>query len=157
MASDGTSGDRAVRLLLSLVIVALTAALVYVIVVPAQEAAEAQALTALSRQRLSDLRTALTSYREQNEGYPDTLDSLGLFARTDSTFQARIAAEEERASDVNVDSMFVSPRSGRLFEYAVVRDTSGTEIYWLGDPDVPGDSIGARDPNPAYRNAASWE
>ena len=158
LMASGTSGDRAVRLVLSLVIVALAAALVYVIVVPAQKAAEAQALTALSRQRLSDLRTALTSYREQEAAYPSTLDSLALFARTDSTLQARIAAEEERAGGAFVlDSIFVSPRSGRRFQYAVVEDTSGTEIYWLGDPDVPGDSIGARDPNPAYRNAASWE
>lgn len=157
MATDGSSGDRAVRLLLSLVIVALAGALAYVIIVPAQKAAEAQALTALSRQRLSDLRTALTSFREQNDDYPSTLDSLALFARTDSTFEARIASEEERTAEANVDSMFVSPRSGRRFEYAVTSDTSGTEVYWLGDPDVPGDSIGARDPNPAYRNAASWE
>src|SRR5690606_22350484 len=66
MVIDGTSGDRAVRLLLSLVIVALVAALVYVIIVPAQKAAAEQEMTARSRQRLSATRTALTSYREQN-------------------------------------------------------------------------------------------
>lgn len=155
--ANGTRGDGAVRLLLSLVILGLAAALIYVIVVPAQRASRAAALTELSRQRLSDVRTALTAYREQNNGYPDTLDSLTLFARTDSAFQARIAAAEDRATPFLLDSMLASPRSGRPYEYAVVRDSAGVEIYWLADPDVPGDSIGARDPNPAYRNAASWE
>ena len=155
--ATGTSGDRAVRLLLSLVILVMAAALVYVIVTPAQRAAEAQALSDISRQRLSDVRDALTAWRTVHTAYPATLDSVAIFARTDSAFQAQLLTDEGRTSDFNVDSMLVSPRSGQRFQYAVVSDSTGLEIYWLGDPDVPGDSIGARIASPAYRNAASWE
>lgn len=155
--ATGTSGDRAVRLILSLVIAALAAALVYVIVVPAQRAAEREAVTTDARQRLSDARTALTAYRETNQSYPSTLDSLALFARTDSTFRARVAADGRDPAAFSVDSMLVAPQSGRRFDYAVVRDTAGVEIYWLSNPDAPGDSIGARTPAAVYRNAASWE
>lgn len=155
--ATGTSGDRAVRLLLSLVIVVMAVALVYVIVTPAQRAAEAQALTNLSRQRMSDVRNALSAWRTVHDAYPTTLDSVAIFARADSAFQAQLTTEEGRTSEFNADSMLVSPRSGARFQYAVVSDSTGLEIYWLGDPDVPGDSIGARVVSPAYRNAASWE
>ena len=155
--ATGTSGDRAVRLLLSLVIAAMAAALVYVIVTPAQRAAEAQALTDLSRQRMSDVRHALASWRTVHDNYPSTLDSVAIFARTDSAFQAQLTTEEGRTSGFNADSMLVSPRSGDRFQYAVVSDSTGLEIFWLGNPDVPADSIGARIASPAYRNAASWE
>ena len=96
-------------------------------------------------------------WRTVHTAYPATLDSVAIFARTDSAFQAQLLTEEGRTSAFNADSMLVSPRSGRRFEYAVVSDTSGLEIYWLGNPDVPGDSIGARIASPAYRNASSWE
>ncbi len=155
--ATGTSGDRAVRLLLSLVIAAMAVALVYVIVTPAQRAAEAQALTNLSRQRMSDVRNALGAWRTVHDSYPATLDSVAIFARTDSAFQAQLTTDEGRTSEFNPDSMLVSPRSGERFEYAVVSDTTGLEIFWLNNPDIPGDSIGARIASPAYRNAASWE
>ena len=160
MASAGASGgELAVRILLALVIVGLVAALYFVTVVPAQEAEAAQRETALTRQRMSDVRTALISYRDSLDTYPSTLDSLALFARTDSVFQARIASEEDRAAPLSLDSLLVSPRSGERFRYEVVTDTTGVEIYWLADVigGVPSDSIGARYVDPALRNAASWE
>lgn len=158
MASDGSRSDLPLRIVLSLAVVALAVALLYVTIVPAQKAAEAQVLSARSHERMDDVRTALTAYREVNEAYPSTLDSLALFAQTDSTFRARIASQDERLTEVNVDSMIFSPRSGSRFQYAVARDTSGVDSYWLANPDVPGDSIGARGPDgPRYRNAASWE
>ena len=39
----------------------------------------------------------------------------------------------------------------------MVSDTTGVEIYYLQDPDNEEDYIGSRDPDPARRNAASWE
>lgn len=160
MASAGASGGEiAVRVLLALVIVGLVVFLYFVTVVPAQQAEAAQRETALARQRMSDVRTALIAYRDELDGYPSSLDSLVLFARTDSTFQARIAGEENRAAPLSLDSLLVSPRSGQPFRYELVRDTSGIEIYWLADvvDGAPGDSIGARYVDPALRNAASWE
>jgi type II secretory pathway pseudopilin PulG len=160
MASAGASGgELAVRIGLALVIVALVVGLYFVTVVPAREAAAAERETALTRQRMSDVRTALIAYRDSLDRYPSTLDSLVLFARTDSTFNARIEDEDERAAPLSLDSLMISPRSGEPFRYELIRDTTGVEIYWLADA-VDGafaDSIGARYVDPALRNAASWE
>lgn len=160
MATAGTSGGEiGLRLLLALVILGLAAVLLYVTVVPAQEAAAAERETAIARERMNDVRTALIAYRDSMDTYPSSLDSLTLFARTDSVFQARISSQEERQRPLSVDSLAYSPRSGNRFQYEVVRDTSGLQIYWLAD-EVDGvlvDSIGSRVPSPALRNAASWE
>ena len=158
MASAGTSGSNlALRILLGLLIVGLIVWLFFVTVVPAQQAEAAQRQTDLTRLRMDDVRTALIAYRDANGRYPGSLDSLADFARTDSTFNARIERQEERLAPAVVDSLAYSPRTGARFNYEVVRDTTGLVIYWLGDPDAVADSIGSRDPNPALRNAASWE
>lgn len=160
MATAGTSGGEiGLRVLLALVILGLAAVLLYVTIVPAREAAAAERETALVRQRMDDVRTALISYRNSMQTYPSTLDSLVLFARTDSLTQARFAAQQERLTPVSIDSLVYSPRSGQPFRYEVVRDTTGLEIYWLAN-EVNGvltDSIGSREPSPGLRNAASWE
>lgn len=158
MASSGASGsDLAVRALLGLLIVGLCVVLFYVTVVPAQRAEAAQRETDLTRERMGDVRTALIAYRDSMQGYPSTLDSLVLFVRSDSAFNAEIEGQEERLRPLNVDSLVYSPRTGNRFLYEVVEDTTGLQIYWVGDPDMVEDSIGARIPNPALRNAASWE
>lgn len=158
MASAGTSGGAIVlRVVLALVIVVLVGVLYYVTVVPAQQAAARELETSITRERMNDVRTALITYRDSMDTYPSTLDSLVLFARTDSAFQAQVAMQEERLRPVSVDSLPYSPRTGNRFNYEVVSDTSGLEIYWLADPDVESDSIGARFPSPGLRNAASWE
>lgn len=158
MASAGTSGSElAIRAVLALAILALVGVLYFVTVVPAQRAAAAQRETNITRERMNDVRTALIAYRDSMGAYPSTLDSLVLFARTDSTFLARTAENEERLAALSVDSLVYSPRTGTPFRYEVVSDTTGLEIYWLADPDLEADSIGSRSPNPALRNAASWE
>ncbi len=157
MATTGASGsDLAIRAFLGLLIVGLAVVLFFVTVVPAQRAAAAQAETDLTRERMSDVRTALISYRDSLGNYPMSLDSVVMFARNDSVFAAQ-SVGEERFRPASVDSLEFSPRTGNRFLYELVRDTSGVEIYWLADPDVEADSIGSRDPNPALRNAASWE
>lgn len=158
MASAGISGgELGLRAVLAIAILALVGVLYFVTVVPAQKAAAAQRQTDLTRERMADVRTALIAYRDSMDTYPSTLDSLVLFARTDSAFLAEVAVQEARLRDAVPDSLALSPRTGAPFLYEVVSDTTGVEIYWLRDPDVEGDSIGSRDPNPALRNAASWE
>lgn len=159
MASAGapSGSNLAIRIVLGLAILGLIVWLFFVTVVPAQRAEAAQRQTDLTRERMDDVRTALIAYRDSVGRYPGSLDSLTMFARTDSVFNARIAGQDERLAPLTVDSLAYSPRTGALLDYQVVRDTSGLEIYWLADPDAPGDSIGSRDPNPALRNAASWE
>ena len=160
MASAGASGtDLAIRAVLGLFIIGLVVALYFVTVVPAQRAEAARLETDLTRERMRDVRTALITYRDSLDGYPSSLDSLVLFTRTDSAFQAELAGQdpEARLRPVSIDSLMYSPRTGARFNYEVVEDSTGLEVYWLGDPDVEADSIGARTPNPALRNAASWE
>ena len=159
MATAGapSGSNLALRLFLGLLIVGLVVVLYFVTIVPAQRAEAAERQTDLTRLRMDDVRTGLIAYRDELGRYPGSLDSLVMFARTDSVFNARIASQEERIAPVSLDSLPYSPRTGNRFNYAVVRDTTGLEIYWLGDPDAEADSIGSRDPNPALRNAASWE
>ena len=158
MASSGASGSElAIRAILGLLIVGLVVVLFFVTVVPAQEAEARAQETALVRERLGDVRTALIAYRDSMNGYPSTLDSLTMFVRTDSAFNAQIEGQEERLRPINVDSLRYSPRTGNEFRYEVIEDTTGLQVYWIADPDMEADSIGARVPNPALRNAASWE
>jgi len=158
MASTGASGSElAIRAILGLLILVLVAVLFYVTVIPAQRAAAAERQTDLTRERMADVRTALISYRDSLGNYPSTLDSLVLFARTDSVFAAQAGAREERLAPPSADSLAYSPRTGARFLYEIASDSTGLEIYWLGDPDQAADSIGARSVSPALRNAASWE
>lgn len=158
MASAGTSGSElGIRAVLALAILGLVGVLYYVTVVPAQEAAFREEQTLDARERMNDVRTALITYRDSLGTYPSTLDSLAMFARTDSSFLAQSGALENRRRPVVVDSLPYATRSGAPFQYEVVEDTTGVEIYWLADPDMPSDSIGARFADPALRNAASWE
>ena len=158
MASTGaTGGEIGLRAILALVILALVGVLFYVTVVPAQRAEAAQRETELSRERMADVRTALIAYRDSMGVYPSTLDSLVLFTRNDDRFLTEAQAEEERLAPPSVDSLPFTTRNGQPFRYEVVKDTSGFQIYWLADPVMEADSIGSRDPNPALRNAASWE
>ena len=158
MASSGASGgELGIRVALALIILGLVVVLFFVTVVPAQRAEAAQRETDLTRERMADVRTALISYRDSMDAYPSTLDSLVMYTRNDPRFAAEAAAEEDRLAPPSVDSLVFSPRDGQRFRYEVVDDTSGFQIYWLADPLMEADSIGSRDPNPALRNAASWE
>ncbi len=158
MASTGASGSEiGIRAVLALIILGLVVLLFYVTVVPARRAEAAQRQTDLTRERMSDVRTALISYRDSMGVYPSTLDSLVMYTRNDPRFASEAAGEEGRLAPPSAESLASSPRDGQPFRYQVVRDTSGFQIYWLADPAMEADSIGSRVPNPALRNAASWE
>ena len=158
MATTGaTGGELGIRAALALIILALVAVLLYVTVIPAQRAAAAERETEIARERMSDVRTELIAYRDSMQAYPSTLDSLVIFSRGDDTFITEALAQEGRLAPPVVDSLPFSSRNGQPFRYQVVEDTTGYSIYWLGDPVMESDSIGSRDPNPALRNAASWE
>lgn len=158
MATTGASGgELGIRAVLALLILGLVAVLLYVTVVPAQRAEAAERETKIARERMSDVRTALIAYRDSMQAYPSTLDSLVLFSRGDETFMTEALAQEGRVAPPVVDSLPFSSRDGQRFRYEVIQDTSGYSVYWLADPSMEADSIGSRDPNPALRNAASWE
>lgn len=164
MASEGTTGaELGIRAVLALAILGLVVALYFVTVVPAQEAAARQRETDLTRERMSDVRSALIAYRDSLDGYPSTLDSLVLFAQTDSAFAARIASEEERLRDVVVDLAregirldaaglsALGPDATELTEadFDDVDDFHGAparpvEVVWMGEPLAFTDSVSVR-------------
>ena len=155
--ASGNGSRIAIQLGLAALVVVLAVILFRSIVLPYQAHQEMLAEQTLVRERMDDLRGALISYRDAYDGYPSTLDSLGVFVRQDTAFVRDDAADDTRAAPFSADEITTSPRSGTPFLYELASDTSGVTIYWLRDPDVEEDSIGSRDPNPAYRNAASWE
>ena len=158
-------GSNAVRIGIQLVlaaVIAVGAYLLYRTITEPWEAYEAEQFqTQLTRARMDHIRTALIDFRDETNRYPGSLDSLVLFVRTDSVYGEEDLDEVfpvPGAGTFTPDSLPFSPRTGRPFVYDVVRDDSaGVEIYYLQDPDNAEDYIGARDPDPARRNAASWE
>ncbi|NNF59529.1 MAG: hypothetical protein HKN04_14935 [Rhodothermaceae bacterium] len=151
----------AIQLVLAVVIAIGAYALYRTITDPWEEYQENELQTELTRARMDHIRTALIEYRSADRDYPSTLDSLVLFVRTDSAYIGEDLNEVFPMPGGRAfvpDSLPFSPRTGNPFVYQLVRDdTSGVEIYYLQDPDVPEDFIGAETPDPARRNAASWE
>jgi hypothetical protein len=162
MAEQGNNALRlGIQLVLAVVIVVGAYILYRTITDPWRTYQAEQLQTQLTRARMDHIRTALIEFRDQAETYPRTLDSLVTFVKTDSAYVGEDLAEVfpvPGGRPFYPDSLPFSPRSGTPFVYEIVRnDSSGVEIYYLQDPDVPEDYIGARDPDPARRNAASWE
>jgi hypothetical protein len=161
MASEGTN---AARLLIQGALILAIAGLswfLYRAIHDPWAAFQAEAReTELVRTRMDNVRTALIEFNNRNDRFPGSLDSLVAFVKTDSAIRRADLAElfprPEWAPPFVADSLPFSPRSGRRFEY-VVNDTSDLDIYYLADPDNPADHIGAREPDPGRRNAASWE
>ena len=151
----------AIQVVLAIVIVVGAYALYRTITDPWEEYQAQEFQTELTRAQMDHIRTALIAYRDHHTSYPSTLDSLQLFIRTDSVYQGKDLNEvfpNPGGVPFNVDSLGYSPRTGRPFVYQVVgTDSTAVEIYYLQDPDVPEDFIGAQEPDPARRNAASWE
>lgn len=162
MASEGNSGGRvALQIFLGLVILALAAALIYVIVAPAQRVAREEAEREAIRERMDDVRVALIAYRDSTDVYPGTLDSLVGWVTSDSGLvgvNLDSLFQTSEGSSFTADSLPFSPVSGRRLNYERIEDDStNVDIYWLGSPDYPADSIGSHFPDATMRNAASWE
>ena len=162
MAAQGNNALRiGIQVALALLIAAGAYYLYRTINDPWQAYQTEQLATELTRARMDHLRTALIEYRDQEERYPAALDTLVTFVKTDSVYQGQDLGEifpVPGGRAFNPDSLPYSPRSGTPFVYEIARnDSTGVEIYYLQDPDVPEDYIGAREPDPARRNAASWE
>jgi hypothetical protein len=148
----------AIQAILAVAVVALAFVLYRTLTDPQKEYERLIALQQDSRERMGDIRTAMTTYERREGRYLTTLDSLVAFVKTDSTLRAD--SYEPFQSDTRVrpfdpDSMIVSPRTGERYVIAV-QDTSDVAMYVVRDP-ASSDSIGALEPIPTLRNAASWE
>lgn len=147
------------QIVLAIVIIVLGYVLFRTIRGPQEVFEREQALTEITRERMSLVRDAMRTYERQYDRFPTTLDSLVMAIRTDSFFVAKRDSIFDLAEGetFELDSIIYSPRNGP-FELTVVEDTTGTEVYLLEDP-ASEDFIGTDDPSRAAGalNAASWE
>ena len=106
------------------------------------------------RQRMSDVRQVLIRHNQVNNRFPSTLDSVKIFALSDSSMIAD--RDQIFGAGYSFDSLLVSPLSGQRFTYAA-SDTGRVKYYMLGSPDYPEDFIGANGPEVNRLNVATWE
>lgn len=142
-----------IQIVLAIVIVILAYVLYESITGPYQEIQREQQLTELTRERMSNIRTALIQFEQANDSFPDSLNALVEYLRGDSALMAN--QDSIFGGEINVDSLLYSPRSGQMFEYAV-NDTGRVETYLLEDPDSD-DQIGTLSGDVTQTNSASWE
>lgn len=153
MAKQTKGSLIAIQAGLAVVIVVLAYFLYDAITSPWAAIERDQALTTETRERMNDVRIALRYFEETNGRFPQTVDSLSQFVRTDSLLSAR--PDSIFGQGFDPDSFLYSARSTRMFEY-VLNDTSRVKIYLLKDPDSD-DHIGAAEPDITQLHAASWE
>ncbi len=144
----------AVQLVLVLVIAGLAWFLYRSINDPWQERELILEQRAEVQQRMSDIRQVLIRHNQVNGRFPSTLDSVQIFARTDSSLLAD--SDQIFGPGYSFDSLLVSPLSGQRFTYAA-SDTGRVKYYLLSSPDYPMDVIGADRPDVSKLNVASWE
>jgi type II secretory pathway pseudopilin PulG len=142
-----------IQVVLAIVILVLAYVLYESITDPYEQIQRRQELTEMTRQRMSDIRTALIRFEQQNDSFPDSLDVLVDYLRQDSALMAN--QDSVFGHSVNLDSLLYSPRTGKLFQYAV-NDTGRVETYLLQDPDSD-DQIGTLSGDVTQTNAATWE
>lgn len=112
-----------------------------------------QELTDMTRMRMDKVRQVAIHYETQHDRFPSTIDSLMIYAQTDSLFVTK--RDSILGQDISVDSLIYSPRTGKKFVYAV-NDTARVATYELKDPDS-NDKIGTLVADVTQKNAASWE
>lgn len=152
---DIDTRNRIISAVLTVVIIVLAWLLYDSIVSPYKAVEEQREVTEHVRHRLSVVRDALVEHQRRNNHFPATLDDLVEWLRTnddmarkaDSLFQFR------PPYNFHPDSMIVSPRTGRRFNYTL-NDTLRPNIYLLEDPDTD-DAIGSLE-RTTLLNATNW-
>lgn len=153
MATRSDQLRTGVQIVLGIAIIGLAYFLYFSITEPYNKIERQQRLTEMTRERMSNIRTALIDFERDSGSFPDTLSVLMQHIRNDSILSN--AQDSVFGGPVNLDSLFYSPRSGTQFQYAV-SDTGRAETYLLQDPDSE-DQIGTLSGDPTRTNAASWE
>lgn len=140
--------------ILKVIIVLLTAVLVYVIYEPYQIQAQEESFRAESRLRMVNIRAAQLQYIGNYGRYVSTLDSLVEFIETlPDTTRAAIFLPLTTGT-FTPRSLVTSPKSNRPYTFVAV-DTSAIKKYVLECPDGYG-TIGSLTDDSRV-NKASWE
>lgn len=153
MASSSQGLRTGIQVVLAIIIIVLGYILYESITEPYERIQRRQELTERTRARMSGIRTALIEFERDSASYPDSLQALLPYVRQDSSLTVQY--DSLFGNDFTLDSLLYSPRTGKMFEYAV-NDTGRVETYRLGDPDSD-DYIGTLSGDVTQTNAASWE
>lgn len=153
MASSSRGVQTALQVVLALAILVLTYFLYESITAPYEAVERQKELTEKTRDRMSDIRSAMIEYNRREGRFVTTLDSLVMWLKSDSAMVAH--ADSIFGAAFMADSLPFSPRTGNRFELAV-NDTSRTATYRIDDPDSD-DYIGTLSGDVTQLNAASWE
>lgn len=153
MATRSEQIRSGIQVVLFIIIVGLAYFLYYSITEPYAEIERQERITEQTRERMSDIRTALIDYERDSTTFPDSLELLVEHIQNDSV----LANEQDSVfgGPINLDSLLYSPRTGERFQYTL-SDTGRVETYLLEDPDTD-DHIGTLTGDPTQTNAASWE
>lgn len=151
ISSQGTR--TGIQVGLGIVILVLAYFLYRSITEPYERIERQQRITEQTRERMSNIRTALIDYERDSTSYPDSLNILVQHIQSDSILATR--QDSVFGGPLNLDSLLFSPRSGKPFQYTV-SDTGRVETYLLKDPDTD-DQIGTLSGDPTETNVASWE
>jgi len=151
ISSQGTR--TGIQVGLGIVILVLAYFLYRSITEPYDRIERQQRITEQTRERMSNIRTALIDYERDSTSYPDSLNILVQHIQSDSILATR--QDSVFGGPLNLDSLLFSPRSGNPFQYTV-SDTGRVETYLLKDPDTD-DQIGTLSGDPTETNVASWE
>jgi type II secretory pathway pseudopilin PulG len=151
ISSQGTR--TGIQVGLGIVILVLAYFLYRSITEPYERIERQQRITEQTRERMSNIRTALIDYERDSTSYPDSLNILVQHIQSDSILATR--QDSVFGGPLNLDSLLFSPRSGNPFQYTV-SDTGRVETYLLKDPDTD-DQIGTLSGDPTETNVASWE
>lgn len=153
MASSRQTLRTGVQVVLGIAIIVLSYFLYQAITEPYERIERQEQMTEETRQRMSQIRTALVDFERDSNFFPDSLDTLLVHIQRDSVLTA--AQDSVFGGPINIDSLLYSPRTGSRFLYSV-SDTGRVETYLLEDPDSE-DNIGTLSGDPTQTNVASWE
>ncbi|MBP3192807.1 hypothetical protein [Natronogracilivirga saccharolytica] len=152
---DIDTRNRIISGVLAVIIIILAWVLYDSITTPFEEVEQRREVTEQVRHRMMTVRDALVEHERNKDEFPQTLDDLVEWLKTDEDMVAKGDSlfEFRPPHEYNPDSLIYSPRTGNRFEYAL-NDTIRPNIYLLEDPDSD-DAIGSLD-RTTLRNAANW-
>ncbi len=147
--------NRIISGVLTVVIIALAWLLYDSITSPYQKIEQQREVTEQVRHRMTVVRDALVEHQRRNNNFPQSLDDLVEWLKTDENMVARgdTLFQFRSPHRYNPDSLVYSPRTGNRFQYAL-NDTIRPNIYLLEDPDTD-DAIGSLE-RTTLLNATNW-
>ncbi len=152
---DIDTRNRIISGVLAVVIIVLAWLLYDSITSPYQKVEEQREVTEHVRHRLTVVRDALVEHQRRNNQFPETLDDLVEWLKTNETMVERGDSlfKFRPPYEYDPDALIYSPRTGNRFNYTL-NDTLRPNIYLLEDPDTD-DAIGSLE-RTTLLNATNW-